>query len=78
MNWIETSKNLPQFNKTVLLVKEGIEPKVGFLKSVDAEGNHFTESNYNNMDNIFFGMGMQPKFNPTHWCEIELPNFPQE
>lgn len=53
---------------------------VGILKSIDATGYHWVT----NVDNSLLGIfnifddlqtdkNKKNKFNPTHWCEIEVP-----
>lgn len=84
-NWqriLKGNKNLPEFNKPVLLYEEKDNKKyatVGMLKSIDGNGCHWNNNTTNNifdMFNMFDEMktNSKDKFNPTHWCEIETPN----
>ena len=78
-DWIKITglKDLPAFNRTVLLFeeKDGKEyAAVGFLKSIDADGYHWKISPNNDFNDLF-GLIINNKneFNPTHWCEIQPP-----
>jgi hypothetical protein len=86
----EDNSNLPQFGKIVFLLEkkyeEPFEHKVdaGKLISIDANGRHWSSSSQTLFDMDFssiFGGGNSKKitkdkesFNPTHYCEIEIPN----
>jgi hypothetical protein len=77
-NWqkIEGIKNLPEFDKLVLLYQEKDGKKyavVGYLQSINAKGANWS-INGNGMDflNIFIPI-IKGDFNPSHWCEIEVP-----
>ncbi len=66
MNWIKVSEKLPEFEKPVLLLEKrekGYVCDVGFLKSIDVDGNHWS---IDYTFGIFFKE--YKKFKPTHWC----------
>ena len=84
MNWnwqkiMKGNKNLPNFNTPVLLYEEKDGKKyatVGRLKSIDGNGCHWSSNGSNSifdMFNMLDEMKTKDKFNPTHWCEIEIP-----
>ena len=82
-NWIKikTIEDAPPFNVPVALYEEKNGNKyalIGMLTSIDANGYHW-ESNTDNsllgMFNLFNQLQVEnkDKFNPSHWCEIEIP-----
>lgn len=77
MDWIKTEDKLPEFDKNVLLFEKSEKNKcdVGSLVSIDVRGNNWNISPKIEVFNNFFGGGIINKtdFNPTHWCEIILP-----
>ena len=77
--------NLPKFDVPVLLYMEKDGKKyaiVGYLKSIDAKGAHWSNNSTNIFDlfdGIFNGLGSKvgekgnEEFIPTHWCSIIVP-----
>lgn len=85
MNWQTASTtNKPDFDHPVFLAKEEIDENgkvkfsvaVGVLKSINSKGLNWEVQGDNNIFNNF-GFNIPSdndnKFQPTHWCEIELP-----
>ena len=70
MNWIKTEDALPEFGKNVLL-SENNKCVVGKLISINTEGDNWSTNGAFN----FSGKKVRKikKFEPTHWCEIILP-----
>ncbi len=71
--------NLPDFKHSVLLYEKRDGKKyamVGYLSSIDENGAHWSSNMVNSLDEIFSGIFASTKketFQPTHWCEIEIP-----
>jgi hypothetical protein len=80
-NWIkitEKNDNLPPFKKPVVLYWKNEGKKyaiVGSLKSIDAEGPHWSSTNSSKISIFeFFDLVVQDReFKPTHYCLIEPP-----
>jgi hypothetical protein len=81
-NWIKINevKDLPDFNKVVLLYQQSADEckyvSVGYLKSIDADGFHWSYCQSSDFLSEIFTLSSRPKkenFKPTHWCEIEDP-----
>lgn len=81
-NWqrINGTKNVPDFGSSVLLLEMRDDDKnyavVGSLKSIDAEGCHWSTQANSVFD--IFGAGLftpeiKSEFQPTHWCIVKLP-----
>ena len=76
MDWIKIEDKLPEFGKNVLL-SENNKCNVGNLVSIDVRGNNWNTGNPLSDLSTFFGATttkFKTDFNPTHWCEIILPN----
>lgn len=77
----EKKLNLPEFNKSVLIIekrKDKFYGVVGHLKSIDINGPHW--STETDLFGQIFGSMFTTKrvenldeFNPSYWCEILLP-----
>ena len=75
--------NLPKFKKSVLLAdrrKDKTYAIVGSLETLDIDGPHWSIGRdlFGEIFGIMFSsreMKYPEYFKPTHWCEIELPDF---
>jgi hypothetical protein len=75
--------NLPKFKKSVLLAdrrKNKTYAIVGNLETLDIDGPHWSTGT--DLFGEIFGtmftsrdMKYPEHFKPTHWCEIELPDY---
>lgn len=80
-NWIKITKkndNLPPFKQPVVLYwkKDGKKYAItGWLKSIDAEGPHWSTTNNSKVSIFeFFDLVIQDKeVVPTHYCLFEPP-----
>lgn len=81
---IEGTKNIPNFNKQVLLLEKTDKKcytMVGSLKSIDSKGCNWVLGMRNiNIFYPFYNLEISEitkqdntKFSPTHWCEIQMP-----
>jgi len=75
-NWkkINGIADLPEFDKEVMLFQEGSDlAVVGWLKSVDTSGAHWKLGRYNTYNGLLDFLSINNIFEPTYWCEIEIP-----
>lgn len=86
-NKINGTKNVPDFDKVVLLIEKrdndkAVQACTGSLKSIDSNGSHWSFGGLPNpfdMFSMFGGAtssglgGDKEKFTPTHWIEVQLP-----
>ena len=79
-NWqkIEGIKNLPEFDRTVLLYQKKDGKKyavIGWLKSIDGNGAHWSYGySFDFFDVFKISMPKtEDSFIPTHWCDVEPP-----
>jgi hypothetical protein len=83
-NWIEIKgiDSLPDFEKQVLLYQRNRNKHyaiIGSLRAISKDGYQWTFNNFNDIFNMFgldfTGKEIEKgvKFNPTHWCKIEIP-----
>jgi hypothetical protein len=80
-NWqkIDGIKNLPEFDRTVLLYEKKDNKKyaiIGWLSSIEKDGAHWSFHNSMDFFNIFgikSSVNDDKRFKPSHWCDVEPP-----